>query len=166
MTIASEEGKMFEFIENRDLLGLIMLIEQNRNIDIDAQNQDGITGLHIAVLQENLCLAYYLLKKGADPDLNISGEDSPLEIAEENQDIHMVRLIKQYKADPKKISDSITHFVNDLEEFAIKTLHPPKKDKAPKIAKKFDLPPSDAEIDEQRKFADDLLNSLKKGARP
>ena len=71
-------------------------ILQSNPVTLNAQNRDGQTPLHEAVLYDNYSFARYLLQNGADLSLKNKNENTPLHLAARNDNAKMCRLLMKY----------------------------------------------------------------------
>jgi ankyrin repeat protein len=67
---------------------------------VDAVDKEGFTALHLAVLNNYMDIASYLLQRQASVDIENNRHDTPLHSAVINADIDFVRLLLQHGADP------------------------------------------------------------------
>jgi len=72
--------------------------------NINAQNEDGETALHLAVKNRDDAMAADLLKRRADPNIGDKNGDTPLFYAARSGEAGIVKLLLQYKADPDHLN--------------------------------------------------------------
>ena len=72
-----------------------IILEKNPN-SINAQNRDGQTPLHDAILCNNISFAKYLLDNSADINLKNKDGNTPLHLAARDDNIRMCRLLMKY----------------------------------------------------------------------
>lgn len=68
----------------------------DKGSDINAQNQDGMNALHIAVVEDKTDCLLFLLERGADADCRNNDGLTPLELAEQKGKQEMVAILKLY----------------------------------------------------------------------
>ncbi|CAD8073614.1 unnamed protein product [Paramecium primaurelia] len=79
----------------------IMMMKQSHFVysanDVNSQNYDGITPLHIAVLKGNQDFVEWLLQNGADPYIMDQQNITPIDMARHYNKTKIIRLFEQYK---------------------------------------------------------------------
>ena len=68
------------------------------NADINATNDEGMTPLYFAVMQNNLLIAELLLEAGADVNVRDNDGDAPLHLAAENENEYITKKLLAHGA--------------------------------------------------------------------
>ncbi|CAD8158110.1 unnamed protein product [Paramecium pentaurelia] len=79
----------------------IMMIKQSHFVysanDVNSQNYDGITPLHVAVVKGNWDFVEWLLQNGADPYIMDQQSITPIDMARHLKQTKIIRLFEQYQ---------------------------------------------------------------------
>ncbi len=87
-----------EFIINRDINSVIKALDYG--IDINRQNESGMSILHIAIICGNKDITNLLLEKGADPNLGDKNLDTPLHWAIYTNNHKITNILLDNRANP------------------------------------------------------------------
>ncbi|CAF1170162.1 unnamed protein product, partial [Didymodactylos carnosus] len=90
---------------------------------INAQNRDGHTPLHDAVIVDNISFAHYLLVHGADPTITDKDGNTPLHLAASEDNVRMCKLLTKTEIDltsQNKLGKTSLHLAcaNQMENVA------------------------------------------------
>jgi len=98
---ACSKGKppadIFAAALNGDLNRVQTLVAENPDL-VNAQNQSGLTPLHLAAIKGQVAIAEFLLQKGADPNLAEANGDTPLHFAASYGYVEIVRSLLEHGA--------------------------------------------------------------------
>lgn len=95
--VTQQESNLHETVKQCDLDKLRSIIA-DRNININALNEENKTALHCAIEIENIGIARLLLNSGADPNLYDDLNFSPLHKACIRNNAEIVKLLLDYRA--------------------------------------------------------------------
>lgn len=93
------ENKLINAINSGNLNLVKKLIEENNDLDINSQRNNGWTFLHYSVAQGERKIANFLLENGANPDIKNHINNYPLNYAINYENIEIVKLLLEYHAD-------------------------------------------------------------------
>eukprot|EP00490_Sorites_sp_Unknown_P017234 CAMPEP_0114656036 /NCGR_PEP_ID=MMETSP0191-20121206/11749_1 /TAXON_ID=126664 /ORGANISM="Sorites sp." /LENGTH=394 /DNA_ID=CAMNT_0001872463 /DNA_START=60 /DNA_END=1241 /DNA_ORIENTATION=+ len=87
-------------VNAKDYENAMAFIEEYSNADfINHEFANGDRVLHYAIGQSSSKFAYFILQKGADPNMKSKATgDTPLHIATRNEDVRMITLLMKWKA--------------------------------------------------------------------
>lgn len=77
--------------ENRP--GIVELLATRDNTRVNQRGENGVTALHLAVLQGNVDIVKLLLAQGADPEIKDNSDRTPLDFAKQNNDLNLLHLM-------------------------------------------------------------------------
>lgn len=77
--------------ENR--LEIVELLAKRDNTRVNQRGENGVTALHLAVLQGNVNTVKLLLAQGADPEIKDNSDRTPLDFAKQNNDLSLLHLM-------------------------------------------------------------------------
>jgi ankyrin repeat protein len=84
------------YISDSDIFDLLLVA--NRNVDIDASDESGMTALHFATATSNVTCARFLLSNGANPNTRNQNGSTPLHFAAMfAKDMDIVELLVNHK---------------------------------------------------------------------
>lgn len=89
-------------------------------VNVDEQNQDKYTALHISITLGEYDIAELLLAKGANPNVKDWCGYTPLHHAAEKRDLDMITSLLTHKADPNALGDdsnSPMHFITKYNKW-------------------------------------------------
>lgn len=92
------ETKLIKAINSGNFNLVKEIIEENKNIDINIQGNNGWTYLHYSVAQGEYEITNYLLENGANPDIKNHINNYPLNYAINYENIEIVKLLIEYHA--------------------------------------------------------------------
>lgn len=107
--------------------------------DINHQNGNGNTPLHVAVLENKSYIVNFLLEKGADPNIKNNENQTPLDIA--NTNYNKIKYIWTYNSTAKK--KEVNKIIHEIEKYTQPTFNQRTKPEETKLvdpAKLIDNP--------------------------
>jgi hypothetical protein len=93
------EDKIVNVINSGNLNLLKKIFEENNDLDINFQRNNGWTYLHYSVAQGENKITDFLLENGANPDIKNHINNYPLNYAVKYENIEIVKLLLEYHAD-------------------------------------------------------------------
>ncbi len=81
--------------------------------EIDVQNIDGMTGLHLAIMNGNVEMAAALVRKGADMSIKDCNGKTPLDLIQNPKDVERICMVANISSSQRKKLLSVPHKAKD-----------------------------------------------------